>query len=119
MTVRTAPLHYVFTVEQCYGAAFEQLKPPQGFELTGEFRPVLNHEYSLCRNLTAVYGESVSPSLILRKISKRKRIIFEEVRAWLHEGYLYGEGVDGQTMFRVTGYLQMPKKLFTRREEEF
>ncbi len=122
---RERPPHcYSFTVKERYGAPFEELTPPEGYEFTGEFRPAIGTEVWLARNPGACYGQGRTdpPVLILRPRAKRKRIIFEELPGGLPDvgcHHLYGEGLDGQTMFRIEPFHRIPSKQFTRREEEF
>ncbi len=127
------PFSYTFTVEDRYGAPFEQLKPPDGYEFTGEFRRTKQHEWSLTLNGTAIYsadGESLLPNVILRPLHprpKRKRIIFEEtmkVPAGCfpmagHEWYSIAshEGCIFKALLSCT--FTEPATLYTRREEEF
>lgn len=108
---------YTFTVKDRYGAPFEQLKPPDGYRFTGEFRPTLDSELYMSVITRGVLSEvNALPVLILRPRPKRKRIIFEETPGQCSSNtHVYGEGVDG--MFRATGFSSA--KCFTRREEEF
>lgn len=123
----TIPRGYTFTVEDRYGAPFEQLKPPDGYDFTGEFRPSSDNEFWLMSHAVRVRRSSYCsvpnelPVLILRPRPKRKRIIFEETAGqcdWTRFR-VYGESPDGLTMYRGSVGMRIPSKLYTRREEEF
>ncbi len=75
---KTCPISFTFTVQDRYGAPFDHLQPPDGYEFTGEFRPPKENEFVLGRHGSAIIGTSPLPGLILRPRPKRKRIIFEE-----------------------------------------
>ena len=75
------------TVESTYGKPLSELKPPEGWEFTGEFRTVSGGDDFLVANCAApacgtfYFGaaKESGPRLILRRKSKpRRRWIFEE-----------------------------------------
>jgi hypothetical protein len=114
---------YLITVKERYGKPFEQLVEPRGFEFTGEFRPVKQDEFSLAGD-SACIGENALPGLILRRVRKRKRIIFEEKQridanqfAMPGEWLLYEDiGHRPKCCLERT---EGPGTIMSRREEEF
>lgn len=68
-----------FTVEDIYGKPLDELKVPDGFELTGEFRPPGRQEgqkiwLSPNEDLELEPGLSETPRLFLRRSSKMNRV---------------------------------------------
>ncbi len=122
--VQSNPLYYQFSVKDRYGAPFEQLTPPDGYEFTGEFRPASPGELSAVGyGISVGYGITLLPVLILRPRPKRKRIIFEEVRriqrgdfACPGEWFLYDD-ITHPVISRVA--TPGPGIVMSRREEEF
>lgn len=130
-SIRSTPSYYQFSVEERYGAPFEQLTPPAGYEFTGDFRPSKSGELSLGHVLGVEYVNSASsnlPVLILRPRPKRKRIIFEEIAKVAagspiagYEWYQFGVYED---VFKATTASRSSKfaaltTIYSRREEEF
>lgn len=115
---------YEITVESVYG--FPEPPVPAGLESTGEFRPSKVHECYLTTYLTAGYGETDRPRIILRK-KKIKRIIYTQVRTGTPQpGEFYpSNGENGEVMFKCkpgnddymkNNYPNVP--IFKREEEE-
>lgn len=116
---------YEITVESVYG--FPEPPVPAGLESTGEFRPSKVHECYLTTYLTAGYGETDRPRIILRKNKKKiKRIIYTQVRTGTPQPGEYYQSLyeDGKQMLRcVSGedlYMKRnrPKIPIFKREEE-
>lgn len=112
------PISYTFSVADRYGAPFEQLKPPDGYEFTGEFRPVpadkafSEHWFNPQRLWYSHRSEHHRlPVLILRPLPKRKRIIFEESPdgSWLKDflsGHFVPADEPGHRGLRYTARLE-------------
>jgi hypothetical protein len=130
--LKSCPISYSFSLADRYGAPFEQLKPPDGYEFTGEFRPLHNRHESW--HNPGMEQSDGRPVLILRPRPKRKRIIFEETDRQLDNRFdLFAQG--GAVFFLDGTYLKLAdtnamrklsvgdasedSKRFTRREEEF
>ncbi len=123
-----APLYYQFSVKDRYGAPFDYLVAPEGYEFTGEFRPAAD-EYALFprdKHSASWVQRSITqlPVLILRPRPKRKRIIFEEVRriqrgdfACPGEWFLYDDITHRPGISREA--TPGPGIVMSRREEEF
>ncbi len=131
---KSAPIYYQFSVEERYGAPFEQLTPPDGYEFTGEFRPAKSLELSVGHVLGKAYvchASSELPVLILRLRPKRKRIIFEEIGKVPagapiggDEWYSFQSSLGYQEIFKATPASRsctfaQNTTIYTRREEEF
>lgn len=123
------------TCTDIYGTSFDNLKAPDGWKFTGEFRVVQNGEYwlsnykDIARHSNIIskcyYGcgqqpDETKPRLILRRVvkNKRMRFIFEptgEVRSPEHgDFYLYENMIDQACCRLVNKY-----PIYTRRIEEY
>ena len=112
------------TISDIYGKPLSELKPPDGWEFTGEFRyPVPGEAFRDSQADQHVCAPSNwnEPRLILRKVKPkselRTRIIFEPTgelrRAITGEWYGQGEGI-----YQLQGAKsEMTHPIYTRREE--
>lgn len=90
----------IITVEQIYGERLPELRAPQGWGFTGEFRQPLKGEAYLssdCGTQTIASADSrfYPPVLILEKHQPRRRIVFEEDAAgeWVEYNGCFREGL--------------------------
>lgn len=115
------------TCQDIYGKPFNELFPPEGWEFTGEFRPViLEKDVALDPNRTSLNGYKVYlslgnvPRVILRKKPKikRTRIIFEPTGKIallkIGEYYLF----NGEVLQNLCG-LANKYEILTRRDEVY